>query len=445
MDILLQAGAFILSLSLLIVLHEMGHFIPAKIFKTKVEKFYLFFDPYFSLFKKKIGETEYGIGWLPLGGYVKIAGMVDESMDKAQMAEPPKPWEFRSKPAWQRLIIMLGGVTVNVILAIVIYTGMMMYYGEETLPTENLTWGIDVDSTGEALGFRDGDMVLSIDGKKINYFNEIGLELLLGDEGDVTVLRDGEEVSFTISSEEKGQIIASKEQLFSFRFPYVIGGFQDTAKARAMGFEIGDSIVSIGAEPAYFANDVHELLPQYAGDTVAIGVYRNNSLTSVDAWVNDSGKVGAFMARNPLDFNYIKTSAKTYGFFEAIPAGFRRSTKVLTDYVRQFRLIADTKTGAYKEVGGFGMIYKQFDNMTPEKFWGLTAFLSIMLAFLNILPIPALDGGHVVFVLGEMITGRKPSEKVLERAQIVGFIILLALLAYANGNDLLKWIMSLGG
>jgi regulator of sigma E protease len=444
MDILIQAGAFILSLSLLIVLHELGHFIPAKLFKTKVEKFYLFFDPYFSLFKKKIGETEYGIGWLPLGGYVKIAGMIDESMDKTQMAEPPKPWEFRSKPAWQRLIIMLGGVTVNVLLAIVIYTGMMMYYGEETLPTANLTWGIDVDSTGEALGFKDGDQVLQIDGKEITYFNEIGLELLLGDGGEVTVLRDGEEVNFTISSEEKGKIIANKEQLFSFRFPYVIGGFADTTTAKSMGFEIGDSIVGIGGEPAYFANEVHERIPNYAGDTVAFDVYRNSQLLSVNAWVSDSGKVG-IMARNPLDFNYIKTSAKTYGFVEAIPAGFRRSGKVLTDYVRQFRLIADTKTGAYKEVGGFGMIYKQFDNMTPEKFWGLTAFLSIMLAFLNILPIPALDGGHVVFVLGEMITGRKPSEKVLERAQIVGFIILLALLVYANGNDLLKWIMSLGG
>ncbi len=440
MDILIQASQFLLSLSILIILHELGHFIPAKLFKTKVEKFYLFFDPYFSLFKKKIGETEYGIGWLPLGGYVKIAGMIDESMDKEQMAQAPQPWEFRSKPAWQRLIIMIGGVTVNVLLAIIIYAGMMMYYGEEVLPIENVTYGIDADSTAEAVGFRDGDRVLSIDGKEIRYFSEIPLELLLGKEGKVRVLRAGEEVAFTISSEQKGEIIANRSNLIGLRFPYVIGGFADTTAAERAGLRIGDSIVSVAGKPMFLADEIHDEIPKYAGDAVGLGVYRDGNQVQLTVPVSDAGKVG-ILARNPLDFNYIKTEAKTYGFFEAIPAGLRQSKKVLTDYIRQFRLIFTPETGAYKEVGGFMMIAKQFDTRWNwQKFWGFTAFLSIMLAFLNILPIPALDGGHVVFVLWEMITGRKPSEKVLERAQIVGFIILLALLLFANGNDILKWI-----
>jgi regulator of sigma E protease len=438
MDILIQAGQFLLSLSLLIILHELGHFIPAKLFKTKVEKFYLFFDPYFSIFKKKIGETEYGIGWLPLGGYVKISGMIDESMDKEQMAQPPQPWEFRSKPAWQRLIIMVGGVTVNVILAIVIYTGMMMYYGEEVLPVKNLTYGIDADSTAEAIGFRDGDMIVSIDGKEILNFREIQLEVLLGDGGEVTVMRNGREETFRISDEQKGEIIANKSLLLSYRFPYVIGGFADSTETN--GLEVGDSIVSIGGKPMFLADEIHTEIPKYTGQQMAIGVYRDNSLMNLDVSVSDSGLIG-IKARNPISFGYIKTDAKTYGFLEAVPAGFRQSKKVLTDYVRQLRLIFTPATGAYKEVGGFMMIAKQFDTTWNwQRFWAFTAFLSIMLAFLNILPIPALDGGHVVFVLWEMITGRKPSEKILERAQVVGFIILLALLVYANGNDIIKAI-----
>lgn len=439
MDILIQAGQFILSLSLLIVLHELGHFIPAKLFKTKVEKFYLFFDPYFSLFKKKIGETEYGIGWLPLGGYVKISGMIDESMDKDQMAKPPQPWEFRSKPAWQRLIIMVGGVTVNVILAIVIYTGMMMYYGVEILPVKNLTYGIEADSTAEALGFRDGDQIVSIDGTEIDNFREIQLELLLGDGGAVTVLRDGKEETFVVSDKDKGTIITNKTQLIGMRFPYVIGGFSDTVASNAAGMKLGDSIVSINGKVAVFNDQVRNEIPKYAGDSIQLGVYRNAAFMETKVAVSEDGTLGIF-AKNPFD--YIKTESRTYSLGAAIPAGFKQSKKVLTDYIRQFRLIFTPETGAYKEVGGFMMIAKQFDPVWNwQKFWGFTAFLSIMLAFLNILPIPALDGGHVVFVLWEMITGRKPSEKILERAQVVGFVILLALLLYANGNDIIKAIM----
>lgn len=436
MDIFIQASQFILSLSLLIILHEMGHFIPAKIFKTRVEKFYLFFDPWFSLVKKKIGGTEYGIGWLPLGGYVKIAGMVDESMDKEQMKQEPKPWEFRSKPAWQRLIIMIGGVTVNVILAIIIYSGMMMYYGEEILPNQNLTWGVAVDSTGESLGLRDGDKIVSIDGVEIETFRDISLELLLGEAGQITVNRDGQMVDISVSDEQKGRVIATKTELVSPRFPYVAGGFMEGSAAEKSGLQVGDSLVGLNGEPLFFFDQYAARIPQYKNQTVTLTVMRDGIPKDIQVEVPEKGVIG-LQPYSPT--KYLKIDSRTYGFFEAIPAGLRQSHKVLTDYIRQFRLIFNPDTGAYKELGGFIMIANQFDPVWNwQKFWGFTAFLSIMLAFLNILPIPALDGGHVVFVLWEMITGRKPSEKVLEYAQIVGFVILLGLIIVANGNDIIK-------
>ncbi len=436
MDIFIQASQFILSLSLLIILHEMGHFVPAKLFKTRVEKFYLFFDPWFSLVKKKIGGTEYGIGWLPLGGYVKIAGMVDESMDKEQMKQEPKPWEFRSKPAWQRLIIMVGGVTVNVILAIIIYTGMMMYYGEEVLPNENLKWGVAVDSTGEQLGLMDGDQIVAIDGKKIETFRDISLELLLGEAGEIEVKRDGQLVDINISDEQKGQIIKAKRELITPRFPYVAGGFREGSAAEAAGMQVGDSLVGLNGEPLYFFDQYAARIPEYKGQTVNINVVRDGEPMALEVNVPQEGIIG-LQPYSPT--KYLQIDSRRYNFAEAIPAGFRQSKKVLTDYIRQFRLIFNPETGAYKELGGFIMIANQFDPVWNwQKFWGFTAFLSIMLAFLNILPIPALDGGHVVFVLWEMISGRKPSEKVLEYAQIVGFVILLGLILVANGNDVIK-------
>lgn len=436
MDIFIQASQFILSLSLLIILHEMGHFIPAKLFKTRVEKFYLFFDPWFSIVKKKIGGTEYGIGWLPLGGYVKIAGMVDESMDKEQMKQEPKPWEFRSKPAWQRLIIMVGGVTVNVILAIIIYAGMMMHYGEEILPAENLKWGVAVDNTGEQLGLRDGDKIVAIDGKKIETFRDISLELLLGDGGEIEAERDGQMVDVSISPEEKGKIIAAKKELFTPRFPYVAGGFTKESAAHSAGMEEGDSLVALNGEPLYFFDQYAARIPELKNENITISVVRDGQPQDISMTVPDEGVIGV---RPFSPTKFLKVESKKYGFFAAIPAGLRQSKKVLTDYIRQFRLILNPETGAYKEVGGFIMIANQFDPVWNwQKFWGFTAFLSIMLAFLNILPIPALDGGHVVFVLWEMVTGRKPSEKVLEYAQIAGFVILLGLIVLANGNDIVK-------
>ncbi len=434
MEILIKASQFFLSLSLLIILHELGHFIPAKLFKTRVEKFYLFFDPWFSIFKKKIGGTEYGMGWLPLGGYVKISGMIDESMDKEQMAKPPEPWEFRSKPAWQRLIIMVGGVTVNIILAILIYAGMMMHYGEEYLPNENVTYGVQVDSVAESIGLRNGDRIIEVDGKKIERFSQIPLEILLGEGGQIKLERDGQLQTISITEEQKGELIAAKSQLVAPRAPFVVGGFSDESVAKKAGVEKGDSLVSFNGEAMYFFDQFIAEVPNHPNEEVVVGLYRDDEFRELHMTLPGSGLMGLKPAGD-----FLKTEKLRYSFFEAFPAGVNKAGTVFSDYVRQFRLIFNPDTGAYKEVGGFLMIADQFDaQWNWERFWAFTAFLSIMLAFLNILPIPALDGGHVVFVLWEMITGRKPSEKVLEYAQVAGFIILVSLILVVNGNDVLK-------
>ncbi|GCD77279.1 zinc metalloprotease [Thermaurantimonas aggregans] len=436
MDLLVRISQFLLSLSILIILHELGHFIPAKLFKTRVEKFYLFFNPWFSLFKKKIGETEYGIGWLPLGGYVKISGMIDESMDTEQMKQPPQPYEFRSKPAWQRLIIMVGGVTVNVLLAIVIYMGMLMYYGEEYIPTQNVKYGIVTDSIGTALGFKNGDKILSVNGKYPERFHQIPLEILLSGGGYVEVERSGKPVRITITEEKISDIIKSKSTLFGLRFPYYVGGFVEDSEAKKAGLQEGDQLVGINDLQLQFFDQYLEEIPKHKGDTVILRVNRASNILSIPVYVPESGKIGVF-AQNPSQF--FETKVIKYGFLESIGAAFSKAATMLSDYIRQFKIIFNPKTEAYKEVGGFIMIAKQFDTTWNwEKFWSFTAFLSIMLAFLNILPIPALDGGHVVFLLWEILTGKPASQKVLEYAQLAGFFILLGLLILANSNDIIK-------
>jgi regulator of sigma E protease len=436
MDILVQVSQFILSLSLLIVLHELGHFLPAKFFKTKVEKFYLFFDPYFSLFKKKIGDTEYGIGWLPLGGYVKIAGMVDESMDTDQLEKEPEDWEFRSKPAWQRLIIMIGGVTVNVIVALVIFFGMLLHWGEEYLPSTALPYGITVDSNSHAMGLRNGDQILSVNGSLPERFNQIPIEILLNERGTVRVLRDGEEIDLEYSENDVARFISSRGNFLSFRFKYFVGQFVEGSAAEMAGILPGDQFVALNGEPLEFFDQYLDVIPTLAGETITVDVIRNGERKVFEVDVPESGRLGVF-PQSPV--NQFETEVRTYTVAEAIPASFVKAKTLFTDYLRQFKLIANPKTGAYKEVGGFIMIANQFGTVWDwERFWSFTAFLSIMLAFINILPIPALDGGHVVFVLWEMITGRKPSIKVLENAQIVGFILLLGLIILANGNDIIK-------
>ncbi|MBI1315260.1 RIP metalloprotease RseP [bacterium] len=436
MEILVKAGQFVLSISLLIILHELGHFIPARLFKTRVEKFYLFFDAYFALFKKKIGETEYGIGWLPLGGYVKIAGMVDESMDTESLKQPPQPWEFRSKPAWQRLIIMVGGVTVNVLLAFAIYAGMLMVWGEEYLPTQAVKYGVNPSAEAKAIGFRTGDRIVNVNGVEVENFAQVPVEILLSASGFVTVERDGIEEQISFDATHVRDLIQSQSNFLEPRFPYVIEKFSDSSSAKAAGLLPGDSLVSLNGHAMFCFDAFYDSIPQYAGKTVTLGLYRSGSSMELPVSIDKNGRLGAYAA--PAG-RFFQTETREYGFFEAIPAGIAKSGRMLGDYVRQFKLILNPKTEAYKEVGGFIMMAQQFDGVWNwRRFWAFTAFLSLMLAFLNILPIPALDGGHVVFTLWEMITGKPAPQKVLEWAQMAGVIILLSLILLANGNDVLR-------
>lgn len=441
MSYLILAAQLILSLSILVVLHELGHFIPARIFKTRVEKFYLFFDWGFSLFKRKKGETEYGIGWLPLGGYVKIAGMIDESMDKEQLKQPPQPWEFRSKPAWQRLIIMIGGVTVNLILGMLIFAMVLFVWGKEYLPLENARYGIMTDSLGIAAGFRNGDKIISINGEVPESIAEANLNATLNTPAVVRVNRNGQEIDIKVPFELAEKVIGKKAPfLFMEGFPTIIKQLDDTAAAFRAGLRPGDHIIALDGEPAMYFLEMKNLLAQRTGKESEVTVLRNGDTLSIPVKVSAAGTIG-FIPVGPDSLLQFET--KKYGFLQSFPAGVREGVNTLSNYVLQFKLIF-TKTGATK-VGGFASMAKQFDETWNwKRFWAFTAFLSIVLAFMNILPIPALDGGHVLFLLYEMISGRKPGEKFMERAQLAGMIILLSLLLFANGNDLYRWISGLG-
>ena len=437
MDIWIKVAQFILSLSILIVLHEFGHFLPAKIFKVRVEKFYLFFDPYFSLFKKKIGETVYGLGWLPLGGYVKLAGMVDESMDREQLAQEPQPWEFRSKPAWQRLIVMVGGVVVNFILAIVIYAGILAYYGQTFLSNDAVVYGVAPTPLAKKMGFEAGDKIVAVNGMPATKFMSIAGDILLEGEGRVTVTRAGVSVEIPFDEYQVGEMIAQKDFLFAPRLPYMVSGFTETSAAEAAGLKTGDSLVAFNGQPLLFFDEYLDSIPAYAGKTIELSVFRDGRPQTFSLEVPADSVIG--MRVNSEFGRFYKLDTVNFSVFSAVPAGFNMAVDVLTKYIRQFKLIFNSKTGAYKEVGGLIMIADQFPSYWDwRNFWEFTAFLSVMLGFLNILPIPALDGGHIVFVLWEMVSGRKPSTKVLEYAQMVGFVILMALLILANGNDVLK-------
>lgn len=437
MEILIKIIQVLMSLSLLVAIHEFGHYIVARIFKIRVEKFYIFFDPWFSLFKWKKGETEYGIGWVPLGGYVKIAGMIDESMDLEQMKAPIQPYEFRAKPAWQRLMVMLAGVTMNVLLAMLIYTGIRYVYGESYLRNEDAKWGYTFSEAGERLGFRDGDKVISVDGEVLDGVNDLRNKLLLTEGGrKVVVNRGGEQVSINISFDDLLQMRRNRdyETLYELRFPFIIDSVASES-ALAAGLKSGDEIVAFnGVEGVDAVQIVTELLPQIKGDTVALKVNRAGSEVELRVPVNAEGKMGVVF-RGDL----IKPHTREYGFFEAIPAGVKMAGQTIANYWEQLKLIFTPKTKMYEELGGFIAI----GNIFPSEFdwlhfWTMTAFLSIMLAVLNVMPIPGLDGGHALFTLWEMITGRKPSEKFLEIMQYIGLMILLALLVYANGNDIYR-------
>jgi regulator of sigma E protease len=445
MEIAIKLSQFLLSLSILIILHELGHFIPAKLFKTRVEKFYLFFDIKYSLLKKKIGDTEYGIGWLPLGGYVKISGMIDESMDTEQMAAEPQPWEFRSKPAWQRLIIMLGGVTVNFILAFIIYIGMTFFYGEQYIANSEVKDGIWITNpVVEKAGLKTGDKLVSIDGEKVERFFESNEKLFLSKE--IVVLRDGKEEKVHFPVNFIDQLMAGKKgSLLELRVPFVITEVPDDSHNKGV-LKSRDIVTSFNGTPVKYADEVVAALDTLKGKTIPVLVKRDGKEVALSLKVNDKGKLGVVYAfRAPYSdlekLGYYKISKQEYGFFESIPVGIDRGFTQLGNYGKQLKAIFNPKTGAYKGVGGFAAIFNIFPNTWSwEAFWSITALLSIMLGVMNLLPIPALDGGHVMFLLYEMISGRKPSDKFLERAQLVGFVLLISLLLFANGNDIYKAI-----
>lgn len=436
MDAIIQASQLILSLSILIVLHELGHFIPAKLFKTRVEKFYLFFDPWFSLFKKKIGDTEYGMGWLPLGGYVKIAGMIDESMDKEQLKQAPQPWEFRSKPAWQRLIIMIGGVTVNVFLGIFIYMMTLMVWGEEYLPTENVKYGIMADSLALEMGLQSGDKILSVDGKYVDNFMKIPAEIIINQAKTIQVERNGEVLNISVSDEVLAKMIKSPN-FISPRFPFIADKFTDDSPAKKAGIEKGDKLISINGKEVPFFDAFKAELANYKNQEITVGIIRNGEPLEIKLTVPESGLLGIYPNGNLNEFFELKKIE--YSFFEAIPGGFKKAYDTFDNYIKQLKLLFSPKVKGYESIGGFITIGKAFDTeWNWPRFWSFTAFLSIVLAIMNILPIPALDGGHVMFLLYEVITGRKPHEKVLEYAQYAGMILLLSLLLFANANDIIR-------
>ena len=445
MEILIKASQFILSLSLLIVLHELGHFIPAKLFKTRVEKFYLFFDYKFSLFKKKIGDTVYGIGWIPLGGYVKISGMIDESMDTEQMQEEPKPWEFRTKPAWQRLIIMLGGVFVNFILGIFIYIMLMYSYGEKYLPNDNVKDGVWVqDSLAINIGLQNGDKIIAVDGEKIKKFTDITVEFINGN--NYTVERNGEVIEKKLPVDFIDQLISRGKEagmIVRPRSPFMVAEIPESSLNKSLGLKDKDVVVSINGESVKYYDEVEAVLKENSGKEISLTVKRGEENKTFTANVSDEGKLEVIaygLSMSDLGkLGYYDLADISYSFGEAIPAGLNKSYETLTNYMKQLKKIFNPSTGAYKGLGGFISIGSIFPSTwSAESFWNITAFLSIMLGFMNLLPIPALDGGHVVFTLWEMITGRKPSDKFLEYAQVAGFILLIALLLFANGNDIFK-------
>ncbi|MFT7072564.1 MAG: regulator of sigma E protease [Patiriisocius sp.] len=429
-----KAIQLLMSLSLLIVLHELGHFIPAKLFKTRVEKFYLFFDIKFSLFKKKVGDTVYGIGWLPLGGYVKISGMIDESMDKEQMALPPQPWEFRSKPAWQRLIIMLGGVTVNIIVGFVIYMGILYFYGRDVTTNEQLPQGFEVAQMFEEYGFQDGDKILQLNGEDFDNVTQINKYLFLRDVETVTVQHTNGEEQTIVVPEDIGTIMFDNDVLRPFmqRVTPTIAviGAEDKYPAAAAGFEVGDEIATVNGTNITYWHEFQEAVKANGLAENTFVVSRNGSPLTLKVTPNEEGVIGLNTENN--------TIRKTYGLGESITGGIGYGVDVLKDYVTQFKYVFTAKGAS--QVGGFGAIGGLFpDTWNWVSFWQTTALISIILAFMNILPIPALDGGHVMFLLYEMATGRKPNDKFMEYAQMFGFFLLIGLVLFANGNDIYRY------
>ena len=433
---------FALSLSILIILHELGHFLPAKWFKTRVEKFYLFFDAGFSLFKKKIGETEYGIGWLPLGGYVKISGMVDESLDTESLKSEPQPWEFRSKPVWQRLIIMLGGVTVNFILGFLIFGLMLWQYGSEYLPADELKYGIQVDSLAQAMGLQNGDKILKVGDAPFDRYNPglLRTEIGINNAQTITVNRDGREQVIDVDPRFT-QILTGYEYkdayLVAPRFPVEIMEVVKNSNAEKAGLQKDDKILAIGDQETLYFDQFLKEIRQHKGEVITLHIVRDGQPMTISAEVTDEGTLGFQNYGFDHFFNFAKDE---YTLAEALPLGVKQGWDFIMTQIKAFGQMFRGKIKASDSLGGFGTISKLFpDTWDWQMFWRNTAILSLILGFMNLLPIPALDGGHVMFLLIEAVTGRKPSDRVLEIATIIGFIIVIALVLYANGLDVWRW------
>ncbi len=442
MQYVVMVGQLMLSLSILIILHELGHFLPARWFNTRVEKFYLFFDPYFELFKKKIGDTEYGIGWLPLGGYVKISGMVDESLDMEAMAQEPQPWEFRSKPAWQRLIIMLGGVTVNFFLGIFIFAMLFLYYGEEYLPAQNAKYGIYTDSLGAKLGLREGDKVVSVGGKTFDKFNDrtVLRDIIINNASDIVVERQGQKVTLPIDGEMVKMVASQANQkdkeLFGARIPFIVKEVVKDKPASKVGILAEDQIIGFNDLATPYFSDFQRQARLNKGKEITLSVLRGKDTIRIKPTLDENGLlgVGRYGADKFFDFQ-----RQDYTFLSAFPAGASKGVGILSDQIKAFGQMFKGKIKASESLGGFATMSKMYGyEWIWERFWTMTAVISMILAFMNLLPIPALDGGYVMFLLFEVITGKKPSDKFMGHATTVGFALLMCLMLYANGMDIIR-------
>jgi regulator of sigma E protease len=435
-----NVGQFILAFSILVVLHELGHFLPAKWFGCRVEKFYLFFNPWFSLWKKKVGETEYGLGWVPLGGYVKISGMIDESMDKDQLNRPPEPWEFRSKPAWQRLIIMLGGVTVNFILALVLFAMILFVWGQERLPMSSLKYGVAADSLALSAGLRDGDQIKALNGKPVLYYGEFMKDLAYSEEVNLTVNRGGADTTVRFPEGTVSQL--TRNQLRGFvipRMPVIVDSFGTQPEYTTGELRKGDRIVGINGKNTEYFDDFNEVKQSYKGQNITLNVVRGADTANVGVKVKEDGSIGFY---NVSPEKIFQTEKKEYSFAASIPAGINYGVDRLGEYVNGIRLLFTSKEHKVSDnLGSVISIGKTFGGVWDwQRFWTMTALFSIILAFMNILPIPALDGGHALFTIAEMVSGRKPSDKFMEYAQMVGMVLLLGLMLYAFGLDIWRLV-----
>jgi regulator of sigma E protease len=430
-----KTAQFILSFSILVVLHELGHFIPARLFGTRVEKFYLFFNPGFTLWKKKIGDTEYGIGWIPFGGYVKIAGMIDESMDKEQMDKAPEQWELRSKPAYQRLIVMLGGVIVNVLLAIVIFIGIGWYWGTDYLPAKNVTYGVHVSDLAKNMGIQEGDVIISLDNKELENFDALEARLVLNNPKTLEVKRGDSILSLTVPATLSGALAKIKKQtpFVVPRVPVIVDSIGSGAVTMNSNFQKEDKLLKINNSAVEYQYEFIDVKKKLADSIVIITALRGADTVKIKALINGSGQLGIFV-KQPI--NLFKVVHKGYTFMEAIPEGVNRCFSTLDNYITGIKQIFTGKVNPNDSLGSLISIGNTFPSTWDwERFWTLTAVFSIILAFMNVLPIPALDGGHALFILVEMITGKKPSDKFMEYAQIVGMVLMFGLMFYALGLD----------